>query len=300
MIPDIFGDVLSVLNREGVSYTIVDYPEKNRKSIDIIAKNKQRRFLIKISVERTSKDETKDLRNFSAVVGDIPILVTEDTEEDIAIGKDNVVGLSVEGLAKAIRGERIYIYRTRGGIFIKIRSDVLRRKRTEMNYSMGDLSKLLGVTRKTIYDYENGESDVSIEVAEKLIDLFGEEVIGDVCENMIPKLEVDENQRSETISARIAKNLTEAGFASTSIKFAPVDVVASKKSKKVLITVEPKSQELLEKKLREALKVATELESELLVVARTSSTAKRIEKDGFKIFTSETIDSLSNEIERDN
>ncbi|MCH1771338.1 MULTISPECIES: helix-turn-helix domain-containing protein [Metallosphaera] len=297
MIPGMLDEVLDVLEREGISYTLIEYPEKNRKSIDIIARGKQRRFVIKISNDRPSKEETRDLKNFSAVVGSMPVMVTDDTEEDIAIGKDNVIGLSVEGLAKALRGEKIFIYRTRGGIFIKIRSDVLRRKRTEMNYSMGDLSKILGVTRKTIYDYENGESDVSIEVAEKLIDLFGDEVIGDVCDDALPKLEPD-SQPTDTISSRIAKNLTDAGFASAPIRFTAVDVVASRGSKKVLVTVEPKNQDQLEKKLREASKIANELMSELVIVVKSASMAKRLDKDGFKILTSESIDSLSDEINR--
>ncbi|BCS94244.1 hypothetical protein L3N51_01111 [Metallosphaera sp. J1] len=297
MIPGMLDEVLDVLEKEGISYTLIEYPEKNRKSIDIIARGKLRRFVIKISNDRPSKDETRDLKNFSAVLGSMPVMVTDDTEEDIAIGKDNVVGLSVEGLAKALRGEKIFIYRTRGGIFIKIRSDVLRRKRTEMNYSMGDLSKILGVTRKTIYDYENGESDVSIEVAEKLIDLFGDEVIGDVCDDAIPRLET-ESQSADTISSRIAKNLTDAGFASASVRFTAVDVVASKGTKRILVTVEPKTQDQMEKKLREASKIANELMSELVIVVRSNSTAKRLDKDGFKILTSESIDSLSNEINR--
>ncbi|AWR99967.1 helix-turn-helix domain-containing protein [Metallosphaera hakonensis] len=300
MIPVTLDNVLEVLEREGVSYSLIEYPEKNRKSIDIIARGKQRRFVIKISLDKPSKDETKELRNFSAMTGGMPIVVTDDTEEDIAIGKDNVIGLSVEGLAKALRGEKIFIYRTRGGIFIKIKSEVLRRKRMEMNYSMGDLSKLLGVTRKTIYDYENGESDVSIEVAEKLIDLFGEEVIGDVCDGSIPLLDSNEVQSMDTISSRIAKNLSEAGFTSTAFRFTAVDVVASKGSKKVLITIEPRSQDQLEKKFREASKIANELASQLLIIARSSSSAKKIERDGFKILATENIDSLNNEISGNN
>ncbi|QKR00949.1 helix-turn-helix domain-containing protein [Metallosphaera tengchongensis] len=300
MMPKLFEEVLELLHEESVNFTLIEYPEKTRKSIDIIAKGyKDRRFVIKVSSEKISKEEAKDLRNFSAVVGGMPIIITEETEEDIAIGKDNVVGLSLEGLIKAVRGEKIYIYRTRGGIFVKIKSDVLRRKRTEMNYSMGDLSKILGVSRKTIYDYENGESDVSIEVAEKLVDLFGEEVIGDVCEYSKLKLQVEEGEEGDTISSRIAKNLSEIGFKSTSVRFTAVDVAASKGSKKVLITIEPRNSELIEKKLREASKIANELMSELLIVVRSASLANKLRKDGFKTLMSDAISSLDNEVNRD-
>lgn len=80
------------------------------------------------------------------------------------------------------------------------------------------------------------------------------------------------------------------------MRLTAVDVVASKGSEKVLVTIEPKNSEETEKKLREAIKMASGLRTKLLVMARTSVSAKRLQKDGFNILTQDDIDSLGDEI----
>ncbi|QIJ32894.1 helix-turn-helix domain-containing protein [Acidianus sulfidivorans JP7] len=286
-------NVVRLVEDEGLDYSIIKYPEKTRKSIDIITTTKDnRKILVKTSTERINKDEITDLKKFSSIIGGIPLVITEETEEDIAIDKGSVFAISLEGFERLLAGEKIYIYRTRGGMFVKIRHDVLKRKREELNYSMGDLAKMLGVTRKTIYDYENGESDVSIEIAEKLIDIFGSEIIGDIYEDT--KLDLNTTEQ-KVEDHRVLRVLTSLGFRAALLKLTAIDVVASNDKNKIVIAIEPKKQDYVEKKIQEANKIACDFNLKLIIVARSVAKAKELEKNGFQVYLDQQIDSLKDE-----
>ncbi|MQL55377.1 helix-turn-helix domain-containing protein [Acidianus ambivalens] len=293
------NDVIRILEDEGLNYTIINYPEKNKKSIDIIVEFKRssqekKKLVVKTSSDKIGKDEITDLKNFSSLTQSIPLIITDETEEDIAIEKDKVIGLSLFGFERLLKGDKIFVYRTRGGMFVRIRPEVLRQKMREMNYSMGDVAKMLGVSRKTIYDYENGDSDVSIEIAEKLIDIFGPEIIGDVCETYQAdgKVSVDKDHKVINI-------LESKGFKVATLKFTAVDIIASNNSKKLIITIESRNPENSIKKIQEASKIAEEFNLNMIVISKSSSRAKELEKDGFKVYLDQNLDELKYEISGD-
>ncbi|MCY0883414.1 MAG: helix-turn-helix domain-containing protein [Acidianus infernus] len=290
------NDVIRILEDEGLNYTIINYPEKNKKSIDIIVEFKRgsqekKKLVVKTSSYKIGKDEITDLKNFSYLTQSIPLIITDETEEDIAIEKDKVIGLSLFGFERLLKGDKIFVYRTRGGMFVRIRPEVLRQKMREMNYSMGDVAKMLGVSRKTIYDYENGDSDVSIEIAEKLIDIFGPEIIGDVCETYQAddKVSVDKDHKVINI-------LESKGFKVATLKFTAVDIIASNNSKKLIITIESRNPDNSIKKIQEASKIAEEFNLNMIVISKSSSRAKELEKDGFKVYLDQNLDELKYEI----
>jgi len=53
----------------------------------------------------------------------------------------------------------------------------LRQRREEAGISLGALAKELGVSRETVYRYEREEIEAPAKIAQKLIDMFGEDVI---------------------------------------------------------------------------------------------------------------------------
>lgn len=295
--PIALDDVVKIVENEGLEYSIIRYPEKTRKSIDIIVTMKDsKKVVIKASSDKISKDEINDLKKFASIVGSIPLIITEEAEEDIAIDKGNIFGISLQGFERIINGDKIFVYRTRGGMFVKIRPEVLKRKREEMNYSMGDVAKMLGVSRKAIYDYENGESDVSIEIAEKLIDIFGPEIIGDICDSKIDerKIEYEEDHK-------VIRLLKSAGFKAVLLKLTAIDIIGAneEKKRKLGIIIEPKRQDTSEKKIHEGGKIASDFNLKLIIVTRSSVRAKELEKEGFQVYLDQNLDSLRDEFKTD-
>ncbi len=64
----------------------------------------------------------------------------------------------------------------KGGVYVPIDGMALRAKREEMGISLGSLSRVLGVSRRTILKYEEG-MDATPEVAIKLVEIFGPGVL---------------------------------------------------------------------------------------------------------------------------
>ncbi|MEM0130749.1 MAG: helix-turn-helix domain-containing protein [Saccharolobus sp.] len=297
----IVDEVIDTLEAKKYDYILINYPEHNRKSIDLII-NSKGSTLVKMSEGKVTKDEISDLKKISIATHSPSLIVTNSEEEDIvSIKAENVFAISSYGFKKMLNGEKIFLYRTRGGIFIKIRHDVLRRKRENMGYSIGDLAKFLGVSRKAIYDYERGDADVSLEVADKLIDIFGEDIIGDIIQySMTTDTEIEENEISETpsesLKSRLIHKLKNSGLKIISLKLTAVDLIVKADKDIYLVAIENKDYNKSMKKFHEAKKMSSYIGSNLIIVTRSSRSLKECESLGYKAFEESDIQSLIDEI----
>jgi putative transcriptional regulator len=68
----------------------------------------------------------------------------------------------------------------------------LRERREQAGMSLGALAEELGVARETVYRYERGEIEAPLRVAEKLIRMFGSDVIRRVNIRKRPELAQEE------------------------------------------------------------------------------------------------------------
>lgn len=150
-------------------------------SFDIVAAKGENAFAIKI-VEDPGNENVKkyisDLRRISVPLDLTPLLVCEKGPPDgILVTYENIPSITSNTFIKLARDEKPpFVYVSRGGVYVKVKSEYIRRRRLEGGMSLGDLSLLLGVTRRMVYEYESGRSDVTAEVAEKLVRVLGEEV----------------------------------------------------------------------------------------------------------------------------
>ncbi|MFP3492360.1 MAG: helix-turn-helix domain-containing protein, partial [Vulcanisaeta sp.] len=81
---------------------------------------------------------------------------------------------------KRILDDNIKLVKDKGMVRARIKGQLLRRLREDRGMSLGDLAKALGVTRKTVYEYERGSMEASERTARALVELFGEDVLGEV------------------------------------------------------------------------------------------------------------------------
>jgi putative transcriptional regulator len=279
-----------VLAADGYNVTTIDYPEEQKRSIDLIAVGEDRRLVIR-ATDRIRKQELEDLKKISAATGASPLFVTEEAEEDIAIEKESVIGISTYGLHKMASEGKIFLLKSRGGIFVKIDPHALRENREERGYSRGDLARILGVSRKAVYEYERGNSLVSVEIAEKLVDIFGEEVIGDLSKNL--RVDVKESQETDTDLAkgRIVNSLKSVGYRAFELKLTATDIAAVKENRSILITQETIANESY-RKVTESNKMASKLRSEMIVVARTTRLVKDLKKEGIEVIMYDEVHRL--------
>jgi putative transcriptional regulator len=180
-----------------------------------------------------------DLRSLALSLDVVPLVAcVEGIPEGSLVTYKGVPSLNLETVEKLLNGEESpFIYFSKGGVYVKIRGDVVKRLRREKGLSLGDLSFRLGVTRRMVYEYEVGRSDATLEVAYKLVQLLGEEVVEKLNFKNIARYFMEQSGESgrEVQASRAVKDpllkwllirLEEMGFFSRVLEKAPFNVAA--------------------------------------------------------------------------
>jgi putative transcriptional regulator len=177
--------------------------------------DEESKFIIKIreDVERVSKDVIMDLIVLSKISNSTPLLIgirygEEEMRDGVAYKVHGIYAVGIRTFKRVLDNEGIKFVKDKGMVKARIRSDVLRRLRESRGMSLGDLAKALGVTRKTVYEYERGSIEASERSAQALIELFSEDALDDV--NLKPSYEEIDNEisiREETVDYEIKRLL---------------------------------------------------------------------------------------------
>jgi len=123
-----------------------------------------------------------NLKSFSKFLNGIPLIVAEEykgenLEEEVVYTRHNIPVVSEKTAESLIEGRNSYfIYVNKGGIFVKIDGKKLKEIRERKGISRTRLARELGVSIKAVAYYEEGVSDVSLEIASKLEEIIGDEV----------------------------------------------------------------------------------------------------------------------------
>ncbi|MGC9106453.1 MAG: helix-turn-helix domain-containing protein [Thermoprotei archaeon] len=236
MVGNILWLVEKVVQRSGARYEIIDYPKKGKKSVDLLVTKGKERFVVRVVDDYTkvTRAEADELKKLAATFSCKPAVVSEneDLDEEIPIDK-GVPLVRPKTLERRLSGEKFFTIYSKGEIYVKIESEIISRKRAEMDMSLGEVASKLGVTRMSVYEYERGITNkVTINIARKLVDLFGEEVLGDVFE--VSKNEV---KPSGELRHRESKELSVKGYAVFEYSYTPIDITAFRNDEVVAVVV---------------------------------------------------------------
>ncbi len=186
---DIYVDViarrtLDILKKHNIDADIIEYPHGNRRSVDIVASEK---IIIKVGREASeiSREEIEDLKLASVMLSSAAVIISksyldEDLESGVLMDRSDISVMDPETLDLYLSKEKVAIYYKKGRFFVKIDGAELHRKRLEKALSLGELAEILKISRKAVYEYERETMDPSIEIAQKLVELFGEDIVSRV------------------------------------------------------------------------------------------------------------------------
>lgn len=149
------------------------------RSFDLIAKRGDNLVIIKVAshIDSVSADIAWDLNLIARHLEATPLIVGErardtDLERGVVYIRYGLFALSPETLYDYfVEGLSPMVYASPGGLYVKIKGDLLREVRERSRMSLGDLASRLGVSRRTISKYESGMG-TTLDVAIKLEDLF--------------------------------------------------------------------------------------------------------------------------------
>ena len=149
------------------------------RSFDLIAKKGDTLVIIKVvsHIDSVTADIAWDLNLIARYLQATPLIVGErardaELERGVVYIRYGLFALSPETLYDYFaEGLSPMVYASPGGLYVKIKGDLLREVRERSRMSLGDLASHLGVSRRTISKYESGMG-TTLDVAIRLEELF--------------------------------------------------------------------------------------------------------------------------------
>jgi len=147
----------------------------NKGCFDIAAK-KEYKMLIKASfnVDGLSEEHALSLRAISYFISAYPLIVSVKTnigflDDKIIYSRFQIPVITPRMFDLLVRNEEIpLIEATKGKHLVAIDCEILKTKRKEMGLSLKELSRLVGISKKALYEIENKRVNPSFETVEKL------------------------------------------------------------------------------------------------------------------------------------
>ena len=173
--------VANILRRAGFKIARV---ELRGGCFDLVASGLLTLIFLKVvtNIDTITEEQAEDLKRLSKVFKASPLIVgirtkNSEIEEGVIYERFGIYALNPATLYRIlIDGELPAIFAERGGLYVRINGALLKRLREKYGYSVGELASLLGVSRKSLLNYERNEQAVSLEVAIRMEEIFDEPI----------------------------------------------------------------------------------------------------------------------------
>jgi len=255
------------------------------KSFDLAARRGGVLLILKIlsNIDGLNEKTAIEIRRLAKYLSGNPLLIGEKTrdhhlEGGVVYFRYGVPTVSFRTLTDwTVDDIPPFVYAAHGGLYVKIDGRLLRRLRLESGISLGALASELSVSRRTVSKYEIESMDTSIEVALRLEELFGQELIKPV-EILEPASSVAEELKR--IDDKVLRHLAQIGFDVFLTAQSPFNAITQNENLVVLTGVGKFSSTMLKKaRLMSSLSIITKTLSAVIVDGETK--VERIEETAF-------------------
>ncbi len=240
--------VVKILKKAG--FVVTDLVETKPRCFDIVARKGDIILLLKVlyNIDSLKPEMAKEMKIVAKLLKVSPIVVGERFKFDYL--ERGVVynrhGLPVINTATfydfIVEGIAPMVYSAPGGYYVKLDSEKIREMRERLGISLGEMAKLLGVSRRTVKKYEEG-IDTTVETALKIEEILGTYVIKAIdILNFVKDEDIKEEEEEKEPSfsgeeAEIVEQLKYIGIKVYPIKHAPFDIVSKADDEKILTGV---------------------------------------------------------------
>lgn len=213
---------------------------------DLVASRTLTLLFIKVvvNIDTVTEEQVEDLKRLAKFFNASPIIVglrskNTELEEGVVYERFGVYALRPETLYDVlVENELPAIFAERGGLYVRINGELLRELREKHGYSVGELSKLIGVSRKTLLNYERGEQAVSLEVAILLEELF-DEALAEPIDVLNARIEAKLDLKPESpLEREVFERLKGLGLGLVKVKKAPFNAVSKGGEFKILTGID--------------------------------------------------------------
>ncbi len=199
-----------------------------------------------VNIDTVTEEQAEDLKRLASFFKASPLIVglrtkNSELEEGVVYERFGVYALSPETLYHVIaESELPAIFAERGGFYVRINGKLLRELREKHGYSVNELARILGVSRKSILNYEKGEQAVSLDVAVRLEELF-DEPLAEPLDVLHSRVEAKLDVVPETpLEREIFERLRHLGLGVVKVKRAPFNAISKENEFKILTGIDEK------------------------------------------------------------
>ncbi len=238
--------VARILRRSGLKVARV---ELRGGCFDLVASGLFTLLFIKVvtNIDTVTPEQAEDLKRLAKLFKATPMIVgvrtkNSEIEEGVIYERFGIYALNPATLYRVlIEGELPAIFAERGGLYVRINGELLKKLREKHGYSVGELASLLGVSRKSLLNYERNEQAVSLEVALRMEELF-DEPIAEPIDVLRAKVDVElKPAEPETpLEQEVFEKLKELGMGVIKVKRAPFNALSREDEVTILTGIDEK------------------------------------------------------------
>ncbi len=201
---------------------------------DIIARKHVLILLIKIlaNIDSMSEVYARQMINIASMLSASPLLVgnrtrTSGVKDGMVYERFEVPAVNPWTLEDiVVRGFLPMVFSSRGGRYVQIDGLLLKKTRLERNMSKGEIADNIGVSRKTIYNYEEENACATVETALKLEEFLNESIVKPLEVLTVPgEIRDDKPRFADELERDIFGRLSDIGFQVYPVKKAPFNAL---------------------------------------------------------------------------
>ncbi len=278
----------------------------SRSCFDIVARKDEFLLLLKVlsNVDGFKDEQGRELRMLAKMLSATPLIIGERTRrsemiDGVVYGRCGIPTINFLTFKRfVLENVQPIALARRGGLYIKIDGEALRRAREDQGLSLGNLAEKVGVSRKAIYEYERNEMDTTLETALRIEEELNAEIIVPVKLiewHSIYEYEYEEEEEpqefEDELEREIFEILSELGFRVILAKRAPFDALTADREEKCLVVtgVGRASEKTLERKIMVLERLSTVVKKLAMFVVDKN---KNIKKSTVPILSKEEIESM--------
>ncbi|MDH5663671.1 MAG: transcriptional regulator [Candidatus Bathyarchaeota archaeon] len=148
---------------------------------DLAVQRKKQLTFIKVyaNIGNISAKDASELQTISECFSATRLIIGEKTrrkplEDDTVYCRYNIYAITTKTLEDmAIHEVHPLVEAGPGGCYIELDGNLIRKRRQELELSVGKLAEMLGISRRTLYGYERGMAKASVSTAYKLEWILG-------------------------------------------------------------------------------------------------------------------------------
>lgn len=177
---ELYSTVTETLRRS--NFEVSERCKLRSTCFDIFARREILLLLIKIltNIDSMSQCSAREMKWIASMLSASPVVIgrrtrTADMEEGLVYERFGVPAINPETL-ESILMDNVFplVFSSRGGYYVKINGGLLRKLRMERGLSLGDVADKVGVSRRTIYNYENNVAGATFDTALRLEEFLDE------------------------------------------------------------------------------------------------------------------------------